>query len=618
MTAVEELARELRGFRRRLGAIERGENLAFSSFEGGAIQQYNLIPPADPADPDGEITAQLAASFGQQYDGTNGVIPLTGPVPPAPAALTLTPVPGGVLAKWEGDYALSQLEVAPLGFTHVEVHVSTQPVSGILFATKRGEIVSARGGEVFVPVGGGVEVYGWGVTRTSAGKASIPGPVAGPVAGGKVTEADLDVDLSQLGGGTTIWYDDVDPTTDPGNTVRGGDLWLKEPENVGYRFVIDDLGAGTWVPVRDSGVTTALQEAAAAKAAAATKSRTFTQPDAPADMTADDVNDLWVDTTLGVIKTWDGAEWQPYLIGNDAFAPNSLVASDLFATGTVSGDLIEGTAIDGMTITGATFQTEQPGAGVSRVVINSVDGFVGQGADGSTKTQVGTDGLLRAIDAILSGTLSTGGGTAQGVRISKTAGQAGGGAIELWPNDLNLPGGTDLPGVLEAASEEGGIITALKSPPRVTDGRSSHLILRSADTGVGEGIVLDSTADVILTAGGNQGKIRFLGAVAQHIRATSRQAGLAGNLAVPADAELILKVHTVSLASNAFGDNTVVWPAPFPNGCLAVFAQEHTSSGNSVQPWGTTLNAVNIRFLNGAGGVLASTTLVMSVIGIGW
>lgn len=407
--SIYELAIEIAKLKRAVAGLGSPQ-LAHSSLHDGSVETYETVTDDDglPVEgDDGNVTDQLTSVIGRQFDGASGITVVAGPLPPAPAAPTLTPVPGGVELTWDGTWDGDPTGFAPTDWTHCEYHLSTDPLAhGILFATKRGEITSARGGTVFVPVGGGVQVYGWLVARTAAGKFAL-GPAAGPVAGGKLTESDLDVEL-----GTKVFFGDVDPTTL--GTVGLGSLWLKEPENVPYQRVADDLGAEMWVERRDPGIASALSEAAAAQETADTKAAVFAQASQPIS-TGRTLGDVWVDTDDGGKQyIWDGA-WTPRLIGNAAIEPNSLVASNVIALGTITGSLISATAIDGKTITGATLQTSAAGA---RVVITSVDGIRGINAAGVTKTQLKTDGTFTATDATISGTLRT---AAAGQRVEMSS-----------------------------------------------------------------------------------------------------------------------------------------------------------------------------------------------------
>lgn len=426
---IKALAARLSRMERLLAAVG-GPQLANSSLEDAAVNEY---------DADGQVTS----TWGRQIDGTHGVVALAGPKGPTPTGVTLEQIGTGVRVGWQGGYealivdpSLAPTEqVAALNFGHAEVHVSTDPdFTGLFFATKVGEIVSARGGTYDVAVGAGVEVYARIVVRDNTGKASDPSAVVGPVAGGKLSADQVDIDLSDLSG-TTVWYD---PLSTPPANPHAGDLWLAAPDNIPFRRELDNLGAGYWIEIRDSGVAGALIEAQAAATAAATKNRTFPQASDPAAaLGPDDAGDIWIDTDDGHrLRSWTGTGWTDLLLGTSAFQPNSIVASTILATGSISGALLSATAIDGKTITGALIRSAAEGA---RIEITSADGLRGIDATGKVLTQVGTDGVLRAVNAFITGTLETAESGAR-IRVSQ-AGLGGGftqGSVEFLDQNGNV------------------------------------------------------------------------------------------------------------------------------------------------------------------------------------
>jgi hypothetical protein len=253
---VQRLALELAKLKRKVDGLG-GPQLAYSSLEDGYVNEY---------DADG----QLSSVIGRQYDGTHGVVTVAGPRPPTPAGITAEPVPTGVLVTWSGEWEplpppspgfMPTPQVAPLDFSLAEVHASTDPnFSAVLFTTKRGEILSPRGGEVIVPVSPDVEVYVRLVARTSSGKASLASSTIGPVTGGLVPRTAVDIDFEAIGGNTI--YRQVSP---PSGTHKIGNLWLELPDNVAHRWEGELEG---WVETRDQGVAKALQDAFDANAAA--------------------------------------------------------------------------------------------------------------------------------------------------------------------------------------------------------------------------------------------------------------------------------------------------------------------------------------------------------------
>lgn len=117
-----------------------------------------------------------------------------------------------------------------------------------------------------------------------------------------------------------------------------GDFWLDSDDgNKAYRY------SGTsWDPVQDAAIQAALNQAATAQATADGKVRIFPQPDAPGGMLPTDFGDMWIDTDDGNLTyTWSGTAWQTRLLGNSAIEPQSLVASQVIATGTISAPLLE-------------------------------------------------------------------------------------------------------------------------------------------------------------------------------------------------------------------------------------------------------------------------------------
>lgn len=354
------LARELSSLKRQVRAIGTPQ-LGHSSLEDAALRSYTLVPGED-----GRYGAQLGAVIGAQYDGTQGAFTVAGPVPPTPATALVAPVPNGYLVRWSGFFAGDETIVAPMDFTRVEVHASADPeFSGMFFDTLRGEINSPRGGEVFVPAEPDVGMYFRLVARTAAGKASLASGAVGPIHAGKVAAESLDIDFEALRGTKVHTGPDTPVTTRP-------DLWLKTPANgeayVAYRY---DVPTETWIELQDQGVVAALQEAASASDAAADALTAALGADAAADAAANVaagkttsipsatapssvgrvVGDEWIETDQGNRRhVWNGTEWAPILFGNSAIAPQSLVASDVIATGTVTAALLEAILVLATTI----------------------------------------------------------------------------------------------------------------------------------------------------------------------------------------------------------------------------------------------------------------------------
>jgi hypothetical protein len=198
------------------------------------------------------------------------------------------------------------------------------------------------------------------------------------------------------------------------------------------------------------------------------------------------------------------------------------------------------------------------------------------------------------------------GGTGQRVVISKTGGQEGGGAIELYPNTSQIPG------LLQAGTDaEMGGYSSLSSPPRASDGRRS-LALLTRSGGIffsTPGPFTVDASDVSFPRG-----TFYRGA-----------AGVLVGTAPPAGAQLRVMTVAGLVTGNAAGDATVLFPEAFPNGLLGIDVTELPNpisagpAGYTWQAWGPTLSSVNLRcFRFGAITAVANPTLGVSVTLLGW
>lgn len=316
--------------------METGIGLGHSSFDDGRINQYS-----------GGV---LGGSFGTQFDGSNGAVALSGPIPPTPRwtdkwGPMAEGIVGGLRVRWEGFFEPSDLTVAPLDFSHLEVHVSKQStLDGVIFETLKTTINSARGGEVLIPLPVDPDGYYIRLTaRSTAGKRSQASTVLGPFLPIKIREEDLGFDLAELGG-TTIHYGTTDPAA---ADAKLGDLWMKDvtpagattPEYLTYRLVPGN--PPSWVLMADQRGTQALAAAISAQQAADSKAKVFAQATAPT-WSGPAGSAVWYDSSTGnVPKVWDGDSFEIKRLGNGAIQPNSLVARDVIATGTVSAALLE-------------------------------------------------------------------------------------------------------------------------------------------------------------------------------------------------------------------------------------------------------------------------------------
>ncbi len=143
------------------------------------------------------------------------------------------------------------------------------------------------------------------------------------------------------------------------------------------------------------------------------KNTVWYQASAPSG-TGHAVDDIWFDTDNGnAIARWSISvnDWVPAQLGTNAIAnlaiTNALIANldgGKITADTVTAIQLIGTAIDGMTVTGALIRTAASGR---RVQLDTT-GLKGYDDAGVVKTSVGTDGLLTAVDAIITGTMRTG------------------------------------------------------------------------------------------------------------------------------------------------------------------------------------------------------------------
>ena len=187
------MADPLRKFAQRLRNVEKlafraatQPQLGNSSIEDGALQSV--------------VDGSLKVIVGKQYDGTQGVTVVNGPIPPTPTAPICVPALEGIRVRWDGLFADGS--VSPMDFTRVEVHASLNPDFTAEFAaTLIGTFETPRGGEFFASLGAGDWTVKF-VARAASGTRSLPS------AGTLVTPQALDTLLPD----TT---DGLAPTTKP-------------------------------------------------------------------------------------------------------------------------------------------------------------------------------------------------------------------------------------------------------------------------------------------------------------------------------------------------------------------------------------------------------------------
>lgn len=401
---VRKLAAVIARLESRVNALSGGR-LGRSSIEDAAIDEY-------------DENGQLVSVIGKQWDGAHGVTVVSGPTPPVPGGLTLASRPTGVLARWDGTWAASATTVASSDHKLVEVHASATNTPGVTFETYRGEMNSARGGELLIPTTHDAPLYVWLVARAHSGKASAPSEVVGPTAAVKLAQAAIEVDWDTFGG-STVFHGSTAPTAR--NT---GDLWHEviTLSNGQQTYAVRRWDGTSWVLVADQGVGDAILLAEAADAAAAARARLYVQPEAPTGLTDSD-RAIWVDDNDGNRSyTWEGTltGWVSRRIGNGAIEPKSLVASDVIATGTVTAALLEATLVLASTIvagstTAAHVEIDSTGL---RLYSLNPDGAVEQSGSWGT----GDDGfnLIDPVTKATTASLTSDGLVAPSVSIAGT------------------------------------------------------------------------------------------------------------------------------------------------------------------------------------------------------
>lgn len=264
-----------------------------------------------------------------QFRGGSSIQYENGPAPPTPTAPIVEPTFLGLIVTWDGTYA-DGAAITP-DWSRVEVHASDTSGFSPSPATFRAAFINPEGGDVtlaFAPETG--EQYVRLVSRSLAGVYSQPSvEVAG-------TPGDVATFVGDIGGGTTVFSE---PLASPPTATGIGDWWYTTDTAQSFRWDGTD-----WVEVDLPGVAEALAEAIAAQQAAAAKSTVYVQPTAPLDDPVGtlSVNDIWLDESDGhASHTWDGDSWEPRLLGTGAFQPDSIVASVVIATGTITGPLVE-------------------------------------------------------------------------------------------------------------------------------------------------------------------------------------------------------------------------------------------------------------------------------------
>ena len=324
------LAREIAGLRREVRSSTT-QQLRTSSIDNGKL----IVK---------DTNGNEVMHIGDQWDGSYGAVPLTGPTPPTPTAPDCTGIDKGIVVRWDGKYTDSI--IPPVDFSRVEVHVSDQPNFDAIYSTTlRATIETPRGAEVVVGNLVPGPYFVRLVCRSTPGKAGPQSDIVGPVTATEspgqealdmateaVTKADTAITTAQdaaaaVDGKVTTYLQAAAPVDNAPDALSEGDLWFDtDDKNKLYRW------SGTaWVVAADQTAADALTQAQEAKTQADTaynkatnsestattaynlansKIVTYYQTTAPAVNVAH-LGDLWFDTDDQMrLYRYDGTIWR--------------------------------------------------------------------------------------------------------------------------------------------------------------------------------------------------------------------------------------------------------------------------------------------------------------------
>lgn len=254
--AIRELARRVAGVERELANFATTPQLSSSSIENGGSLVVNTGTGAD---------SKEVLQIGGQFDGDFTANPLVGAPPPQPTAPILTATPGGLVARWDGEFLDSLFP--PTGFSRVEVHIGPNEGFDASFAsTLRGTIETPRGTDVVVndlPTG---TVWVKLICRNMAGARGPDSPAASvaieraPTARetlealNEALEAQerATMALTAADGKSKLWYATVAPTSAEGSD---GDTWWERDVATGNVVKVYEKKDGAWVERKLAGST---------------------------------------------------------------------------------------------------------------------------------------------------------------------------------------------------------------------------------------------------------------------------------------------------------------------------------------------------------------------------
>lgn len=220
--------------------------------------------------------------IGSQFDGYNGAVSLTGPQPPKLAAPTVSLTPLGLNIRWNGDYNPAAVTVDG---------VSTPVTPPTTFGR--------------VEVHASTTSVGFDATTFLTMQGSITSPRGGSF-------------FLPLSAGTSVYIRLVL------RTQEGG---VSPASDVVGPFVVPGVGHADI----DAAIRDALDGSL----------KPYWQDNPPTGLTAAD-KAVWFDTNNGnKVSKWNGTGWDPLPFGNGAIGPNSLVASDVIATNSITAELFQ-------------------------------------------------------------------------------------------------------------------------------------------------------------------------------------------------------------------------------------------------------------------------------------
>lgn len=206
-------------------------------------------------------TGDTVMEIGQQWDGSLGATPLTGPEPPTPTTPTTEDTPGGGVVYWDGYFFDAQ---AMADFARMEVHADPDPMlTGEYAETLRGTIETLRGGEVHLTgLMPGITYYVRLVCRSTSGKRGPASAIASftpseleplgaeAMAAAQAAQvaavaADQKAVLAQTAadGKSKNWYSTLEPDAESG---ADGDTWWRY-DAAGVIVGVWERKEGAWV-----------------------------------------------------------------------------------------------------------------------------------------------------------------------------------------------------------------------------------------------------------------------------------------------------------------------------------------------------------------------------------